>query len=287
MNNAMNINRSLRFRKVLKKLIINLLLLGLIFLTITPFIWMISMALRDPVDAYRLPLSIFPQNVDFNSFGELLASKANIPNLYKNSLVISVCIVVAQLFTCPLAGYSFARLHYKGRSTLFAFFLISLMVPHQAIIIPQYVVMSKLKLMNSPVAVILPCIFNAFGVFLFRQSFAGISRSYEDAAYIDGAGIFRTYWQIILPQVKPTIVTLLILTFTSSWNMYFEPLIFLTDITKMTLPIGIVYLKGYMGSGNLSVVMAAVTTAIVPVVIIFFFCQRYVVEGLTSGGIKE
>lgn len=282
-----NINQARRVRGIIKKTILSTLLFAFVFLIMTPFIWMISMSLQDPADAYRLPLSIFPTEFDFSSFSLLLESKANIPNLYKNSIFISVCIVAAQMITCPLAGYSFARLKYKGRKALFAFFLISLMVPHQAIIIPRYVVMSKLKMMNTPAAVILPCVFNAFGVFLFRQSFAVISHSFEDAAYIDGAGIFRTYWQIILPQVKPTIVTLIILTFTSSWNSYFEPLIFLTDIKTMTLPIGIVYLKGYMGSGNLSVVMAAVTTAIIPVVIIFFFCQRFVVSGLTSGGIKE
>ena len=282
-----DINKARRTKAAFKRTLLSIALLAFVFLIMTPFIWMISMSLRDPADAYRLPLSIFPTEFDFSSFGQLLKSKANIPNLYKNSIFISVCIVIAQMITCPLAGYSFARLRYKGRKMLFAFFLVSLMIPHQAIIIPQYVVMSKLKMMNTPAAVILPCVFNAFGVFLFRQSFSAIPHSYEDAAYIDGAGIFRSYWQIILPQVKPTIVTLIILTFTGSWNSYFEPLIFLTDIKTMTLPVGIVYLKGYMGSGNLSVVMAAVTTAIIPVVIIFFFCQKYVVTGLTSGGIKE
>lgn len=271
----------------IKRLGVNALLLLVVFFIMIPFIWMISISLRNPADAYRLPFTIFPESFDFSSYLALRNSKANIPNLYQNSLVSSAIIVIAQLLTCPLAGYAFARLRFKGNRLLFGFLLISLMVPRQSIIIPMYVVMSKVKLTNTLLSIILPSVFNAFGVFLFRQSFASISRSYEEAAYIDGAGIFRTYWQIIMPQVKPTMVTLVILTFTGAWNMYFEPLIFLTNIEKMTLPLGLVYLKGYMGSGNLSVVMAAVALAIVPVILIFFLCQKYIVEGLTAGGVKE
>lgn len=271
----------------IKRLGVNALLLLVVFFIMIPFIWMISISLRNPADAYRLPFTIFPESFDFSSYLALRDSKANIPNLYQNSLVSSIIIVIAQLLTCPLAGYAFARLRFRGNRFLFGFLLISLMVPRQSIIIPMYVVMSKIKLTNTLLSIILPSVFNAFGVFLFRQSFSSISRSYEEAAYIDGAGIFRTYLQIIMPQVKPTMVTLVILTFTGAWNMYFEPLIFLTKIEKMTLPLGLVYLKGYMGSGNLSVVMAAVALAIVPVILVFFLCQKYIVEGLTAGGVKE
>ena len=266
---------------------LNMLLLLLVFIIMIPFIWMISISLRSPADAYRLPPSIFPDSFHFTSYQELMRSQVNIVTMYKNSIIMAVSIVLAQLITCPMAGYAFARLHFRGRKGLFAFFLISLMIPHQSIIIPLYVVMSRLNMMNTLLSVIVPCFFNAFGVFLFRQSFAPISYSFEGAAAIDGAGMLRTYVQIMLPQVKATLVTQVILTFTYSWNMYFEPLVFLTRPEKMTLPIGLVYLKGYMSSGNLSVVMAAVTLAIVPILILFFFCQRYVVEGLTASGIKE
>lgn len=269
------------------RLLVNALLLFVVFIIMIPFIWMITISLRNPAEAYRLPFTIFPESFDFSSYLALRESKANIPNLYMNSLLSSVVIVVAQLITCPLAGYAFARLRFKGNKALFALLLISQMVPRQSIIIPMYVVMSKVQLTNSLLSIILPSVFNAFGVFLFRQSFSSIPRSFEEAAHIDGAGIFRAYWQIMLPQVKPTVVTLIILTFTTAWNMYFEPLIFLTKIDRMTLPLGLVYLKGYMGAGNLSVVMAAVALAIVPVIVIFFLCQRHIVEGLTAGGVKE
>lgn len=274
-------------RKNATRLLANLLLLLVVFFIMIPFIWMITMSLRNPTDAYRLPFTIFPDRLDFSSYASLKESKANIPNLYQNSLISSIAIVLAQLITCPLAGYAFARLRFKGSKALFGLLLVSLMIPRQATIIPMYVVMSRMKLTNTLLSIILPSVFNAFGVFLFKQSFAAISHSYEEAAYLDGAGILRTYAEVILPQVKPTIVTLIILTFSSAWNMYLEPLILLTKIETMTLPLGLVYLKGYMGSGSLSVVMAAVTLAILPIIIIFFICQNYIVEGLTSGGIKE
>lgn len=268
-------------------ILLNVFLLVLVFIMMIPFIWMISISLRHPSDAYRLPPSIFPDSFKTESYVMLFNSQISIETMYLNSIIMAVTIVIAQLITCPMAGYAFARLRFRWRKGLFSFFLISLMIPHQSIIIPLYVVMSKLHMMNSLLSVIVPCFFNAFGVFLFRQSFAPIPHSFEDAAAIDGAGIFRTYWQIMLPQVKATLVTLIILTFTYSWNMYFEPLVFLTKPEKMTLPVGLVYLKGYMNSGNLSVVMAAVTLAIIPILILFFFCQRFVVEGLTASGIKE
>lgn len=266
---------------------LNLLLLAVVFVIMIPFIWMLSISLRSPADAFRLPPSIFPDSFDLSSYAELFHSRISILTMYKNSLIVAVTIVTAQLITCPLAGYAFARLRFRGREPLFYLFLVSMMIPHQSIIIPLYVVMSKLSLINSLSSVIMPCFFNAFGVFMFRQSFMTIPSAYEESAAIDGAGIFRTYWQIMLPQIKPTLVTLVILTFTHAWSMYFEPMIFLTRPEKMTLPIGLVYLKGYMSSGNLSVVMAAVTLAIIPVLIVFFFCQRFVVEGLTASGIKE
>jgi multiple sugar transport system permease protein len=281
-----SIHEKAKGRERLRRLLLNLFLLFLVFVIMIPFIWMVSISLRNPADAFRLPLSIFPDDFDITSYISLGSSKVNIPNLYKNSLVITIMIVAAQLITCPIAGYAFARLRFRGKELLFRILLLSLMIPRASTIIPLYIVISKLKLMNTPYAIVLPYVFNAFGVFLFRQSFIPISRSFEEAAYIDGAGIFRTFFSIILPQVKPTFVTLLILTFAGTWNMYIEPLIFLTKIESMTLPIGIVYLRGYMGSGNLSVVMAAVTLAIVPIVIIFIACQRHIVEGLTSGGVK-
>lgn len=267
-------------------IIVSMLILVVVVILLMPFIWMISISLRAPAEAYRLPPSIFPDSLKFTSYIELFNSNINLLVLFRNSIITTVVIVIAQVINCPMAGYSFARLNFRGRKPLFYLLLVSLMIPIQVIIIPLYIVISKLHMLNNLLSVILPCCFNAFGVFLFRQSFMDIPKDYEHSARIDGAGYFRTYLSIMLPQVKTTVIALVIISFNFGWNLYFTPLIFLTKLEKMTLPIGLAFLKGYMSSGNVSVIMASVSLAVIPIMIIFFFAQKYIVEGLTSSGIK-
>jgi multiple sugar transport system permease protein len=267
-------------------ILVSLIIIIIAFFLFIPFIWMFSISLRDPAEAYRLPPSIFPDSFKFTSYVELFKSNINVLALFKNSIITTVAIVLAQVINCPMAGYAFARLNFKGRKSLFYLLLVSLMIPIQVIIIPLYIVISKLRMLNNLLSVILPCCFNAFGVFLFRQSFLDIPKDYEHSARIDGAGYFRTYLNIMLPQVKTTIITLVIISFNFAWNLYFTPLIFLTKLVKMTLPIGLAFLKGYMASGNVSVIMASVSLAVLPIMVIFIYAQKYVVEGLTTSGIK-
>jgi multiple sugar transport system permease protein len=277
--------KSFKGIKISSILVSALILIIAIFLLI-PFIWMISISLRAPAEAYRLPPSIFPDSFKFTSYIELFKSNINVVALFKNSIITTVVIVLAQVINCPMAGYAFARLKFKGRKPLFYLLLVSLMIPIQVIIIPLYIVISKLHMLNNLLSVILPCCFSAFGVFLFRQSFMDIPKDFEHSARIDGAGYFRTYLSIMLPQVKTTIIALVIISFNFGWNLYFTPLIFLTKLDKMTLPIGLAFLKGYMSSGNVSVIMASVSLAVIPIMLIFFYAQKYIVEGLTSSGIK-
>ncbi|NLK87852.1 MAG: carbohydrate ABC transporter permease [Clostridiaceae bacterium] len=277
--------KSFKGIKISSILVSALILIIAIFLLI-PFIWMISISLRAPAEAYRLPPSIFPDSFKFTSYIELFKSNINVVALFKNSIITTVVIVLAQVINCPMAGYAFARLKFKGRKPLFYLLLVSLMIPIQVIIIPLYIVISKLHMLNNLLSVILPCCFSAFGVFLFRQSFMDIPKDFEHSARIDGAGYFWTYLSIMLPQVKTTIIALVIISFNFGWNLYFTPLIFLTKLDKMTLPIGLAFLKGYMSSGNVSVIMASVSLAVIPIMLIFFYAQKYIVEGLTSSGIK-
>ncbi len=266
-------------------LVSTLILIVAVFLLI-PFIWMISISLRAPAEAYRMPPSIFPDSLKLTSYVELFKSNINVSVLFKNSIITTVFIVLAQVVNCPMAGYAFARLNFKGSKPLFYLLLVSLMIPIQVIIIPLYIVISKMHMLNNLMSVILPCCFNAFGVFLFRQGFMDIPKDFEHSARIDGAGYFRTYLSIMLPQVKTTVIALVIISFNFGWNLYFTPLIFLTKLDKMTLPIGLAFLKGYMSSGNVSVIMASVSLAVIPIMLIFFYAQKYIVEGLTSSGIK-
>jgi multiple sugar transport system permease protein len=199
---------------------------------------------------------------------------------------ITIIVVIGQLFTSSTAAYAFARLKFPGRDMLFGILLISLMIPIQVTIIPIYIGLSKVGLVDNHLSLILPSIVNAFGIFLMRQFFLTLPKDLEDAGKIDGAGYWTIYWRIALPQAIATLSALSILSFNSTWNNYFAPLIFITSWEKMTITLGVAALRGYMGSGNLSQMMAGVTLAILPVLILFLFLQRYIVESLTTTGIK-
>lgn len=271
----------------LKKFLVSLIVLAVGFCAIMPFIWMFSISMREVGDAYKLPPTLFPERFDFTNYQSVLESEVNFFNLSKNTLLTTLIILAIQMITVPTAGYAFARLRFKGRDWLFLGFMISMMIPQQSIITSLYILLVKMKLRNTLWSICVSCFFNAFGVFLFRQSFMVIPQSFEDAAKIDGANYFRTFTQIMLPMVKPTIVTLVITTFNHGWSNYFHPLIFLTDWDKMTLSIGLTKLSGYMGQGSPSVTMAAALMAIVPIMIVFFVANKYIIMGLTAGGIKE
>ena len=206
--------------------------------------------------------------------------------LFVNSLRITLAVTLGQLVTCSLAGYAFARLRFPGNNTLFLILLASLMVPNQVTIIPIYLSMVSLGLMDNPLAIILPGVVSVFGVFLMRQFFMTLPQELLDAAHVDGAGHARVFLQIAVPLSGASLATLAIITFNAVWNSYFLPLIFLKSWDNMTLPQGIALLTGYMGSGNPSVVMAAVTMAILPVLIVFIIAQRWIIEALTRTGIN-
>ena len=270
-----------------KKILASVAVLVISFLVITPFIWMFSISMRDVSDAYRLPPTLFPERIDFSNYVAVLESEINFLNLVKNTALTTALIIAVQLITVPMAGYSFARLRYRGRNALFIGFLASMMIPQQSIIVALYILLVRMKLRNTLLSICVSCFFNAFGVFLYRQSFKTIPRSFEDAAKIDGAGYLRIYAQIMLPMVRATTLTLVITSFNHAWSNYFHPLIFLSDWNKMTLSIGVTKLTGSMGSGSVCEVMAAALMAVIPVVVVFFCANKYIVMGLTTGGVKE
>jgi multiple sugar transport system permease protein len=253
---------------------------------ILPFLWMFSTSLRLPAESYRLPPAWLPTDWRFENYIAVFKSSVPIVRLLFNSLYITLIITVGQLFTCSLAGYAFACLRFPGRDILFILLLTSLMVPGQVTIIPVFIIMRLLGLVDNHASLILPGLTSAFGVFLMRQFFLTLPRDLIDAAKIDGAGTFTTFFRVALPQAGPSLATLGILTANDSWNNYFQPLIFINTWEKMTLPLGITALRGFMASGNPSIVMAAVTLAILPVLLIYLLAQRWIVAGMMQSGIK-
>jgi multiple sugar transport system permease protein len=213
-------------------------------------------------------------------------SSAPLLTFILNSVLVTGLIVVAQLITSTMSGYAFAMVHFRGRGPLFAVVLATLMVPAQATIIPVYVLISKLGLVNTRTALILPVIGGAFGTFLMRQYFLQMPRELGEAARVDGASHFRVFTQIYARMALAPMATLAVLNFSAYWNEFFRPLIFLQDSSKFTLPLGLVNLQGNFGTGSVSIVLAGVVLALIPSIAVFVIAQRYFVEGVTVGAFR-
>lgn len=251
-----------------------------------PFLYMFSSSMRTPAEAFKLPPAILPERFMVENYLSLFHSDLPFAGMFLNSVIVTFVTIVIQIVVCTMAAYAFAKIEFKGRNFWFLAFLMSMMIPVQATIIPVYVIMSKIHLINTLSSIVLISAFNAFGIFLLRQSIASVPNAVIEAAKIDGAGHFRICWQITMPMVKSTIATLIVLNFNSIWNDYFVPYVFISKWEKMTVPLGVAAMKGYMGSGNKSVVLAGVTVAILPILLIFLVGQKYIVEGLTASSVK-
>jgi multiple sugar transport system permease protein len=238
------------------------------FFMVLPFAWLFSMSFRAPGEAYKMPPSFVPPNLDFRNYWAVLHSSVPFLQIYWNSLMVAVVVTVGQLITCTLAAFAFARLKFPGRDSIFFVFLIGLMFPAQVTIIPIYLGFAKVGLLNHPIGLALMYLTSSFGIFLVRQFMRSQPKALEEAALMDGAGYFK------------------IITFTQTWNYYFQARVLLEPHSAMTLPIAMDLLRGYMASGNLSVVMAAMSMAVLPVILIFLLAQKLVIEGVTMSGIK-
>ena len=265
-------------------LIVGLLLLGAI-LMLMPFVWMFSTSLREARESFTLPPQWLPQQVRLFNYQTVL-TEIPFGQFVFNSLKIATLVTFGQLVTCSLAAFAFARLRFPGKNVLFVVLLSSLMVPGQVTIIPIFILVRIFGLLDLHESIIIPSLISAFGVFLLRQFFLTIPGELEDAARIDGAGLFTIYWRIILPLAGPGLSTLAIFAFNFHWNEFFRPLLFLSTWERMTVPLGLTILRGYLGTGNVAAIMAGISLAILPVLILFLFAQRFLIEGITLTGLK-
>ncbi|MDD5369802.1 MAG: carbohydrate ABC transporter permease [Anaerolineaceae bacterium] len=252
-----------------------------------PISWLFANSLRVPAGAYNLPPSFWPTDFQWVNYLNVI----NSPNIkfllfFQNSLKIAVIVTISTLLTSSMAAFAFARLHFPGRNTLFFLFLATMMVPGTVILIPTFIIISRLGLINSHWALILPSLTSAFGIFMLRQQFMNIPDALLDAAKIDGAGFFRIFFQIMLPLVGPGLSALGILTFLASWNNLLMPLLYLRTSDKFTFPLAILLLQGYMGSGNRAEILAGIMISVAPVLLIFLLAQRFIIQGFTVSGLK-
>ena len=267
-----------------RAIIVVMAVLGIFMLL--PFAWLISMSFRSVADAYKMPPSFFPPSLDFTNYLAVWKSSVPFLQIYMNSVEIAVLVTVGQLITCTLAAFAFSRLQWKGRDTLFFVLLVGLMFPAQVTILPIYLGFAKVGLINKPIGLALMYLTSSFGVFLMRQFMHSQPKALEEAALMDGAGDFKIFWRISLPQLRPALSALGIITFTQTWNYYFQAKVLLGPQDAMTLPLAMDILRGYLGQGNLAVVMAAMSMAVLPVILLFLLAQKFVIEGVTMSGIR-
>jgi len=259
--------------------------LGVVMLL--PFAWLFSMSFRSMADAYKMPPSFLPPSLDFKNYRAVLDSSIPFVQIYANSVEIAVIVTIGQLVTCTLAAFAFARLKFPGREGLFFVMLVGLMFPAQVTIIPIYLGFAQVGLLNRPIGLALMYLTSSFGVFLVRQFMLSQPKALEEAALMDGAGYFKIFTRISLPQLRPALSALGIITFTQTWNYYFQARVLLEPQDSMTLPIAMDLLRGYLNSGNLAMVMAAMSMAVLPVILLFLIAQKLVIEGVTMSGIKN
>lgn len=258
-----------------------LLILGGIIM-ITPFIWMLLTSFKSLEETFSLDLKLLPEQFLVGNYAKVW-EVLPFGRFFINSIIVSLCVVAGQLFLCSLAAYAFARLNFPGRDVLFLLYLAALMIPSQVTLVPNYLIIRELHLVDKLGGVILPQLFSVFGVFLLRQFFLTIPKELEEAALIDGCGFFRTYLTIILPMAKPAMTTLGLFGFMFSWNNFLWPLIVLNTTRKFTVPLGLLSFQGQFTT-NWPIMMAAACQAMIPVIVIFLFSQKYFVEGISMTG---
>jgi multiple sugar transport system permease protein len=265
-----------------------LLILGLFALSVlmvAPLLWTFSTSLRTPAQSFSLPPKWLPTDFAIENYYGVFE---RIPFFREilNSFIVTLGTVVGQLITASLAGYAFARLEFPGKTVLFWLIMATLMIPLQATIIPVFILISRMGLSDTLASLILPALPTAFGTFLLRQYFMQIPKEFEEVALVDGANQFFIFLRVYLPLVAPGLAVLAVLAFNGTWNEFYRPLVFLITDTNFTIPLGLNDLKGYMSTGSISVVLAGVVLSLIPVVIVYLFGQRYLMEGIMMGGLK-
>lgn len=253
---------------------------GMIF----PFLWMLSTSFQSAGALLVPPPQLIPSPIETGNYAEI-ATAFPLGRYLLNSLGVASISTALQVGTSAMAAYAFARLRFRGRDALFLLYIATLMVPLQVTILPLFVEMKYLGLIDSYPALVLPSIASAFGTFLLRQAFLGLPRELEEAAFMDGAGHVTVFRRIVLPLALPALATLAVFSFMASWNSFLWPLVVVNSPDLMTLPVGLSNLQGrYATAWNL--LMAGSTVAVVPILLVYLFGQKYVIRGVTLSGLK-
>jgi multiple sugar transport system permease protein len=268
----------------------HLVLIPATIVLIFPFVWLIITSIETPAEALHFPPILTPHQLDFSNYPQALQEEP-FGRFFVNSVVVAVTTVIGNLVLCSLAGYAFARFRFFGRGLLFVLIMITLMVPFQVTMIPEFIITKWLGVhllgavgINHIGALILPNAATAFGIFFLRQFFRTLPIEYEEAARVDGASRLTVLWRVVLPLSLPALSTLAALTFLDSWNNFLWPLIAITSTNQMTLPLGLAMFQS-AHSIEWTHLMAGNVMSLIPMLIIFFGAQRYFVRSVAATGI--
>ena len=262
------------------------LLLGAIaFMMLFPLLWLISTSLKSPTEnIFQFPPQLLPSQPTFQNFVTVWQSNPFGQYLF-NSTIVAILTVGLNLLFCSLAAYPLARLSFRGRDLIFTGVVSTIMIPFQIVMIPLYILTVQLGLRNTYLGVIFPGIASAFGIFLLRQAFQGVPKELEEAARMDGCSELGLWWNVMLPAIRPALVTLTIFVFIGSWSDFLWPLIVLDRPEYYTLPLGVASLAGTF-SLDWCLIAAGSVISIAPVLLFFLFMQRYIVPTDTGSGVK-
>jgi len=275
----------MRKRRVVATALVYAALLAGLVLTLFPLVWMISVSFMSATDSTRFPLPLWPRTVTFEHYRTLFTQRDLARYLFNSTLLASVITIISLLLNST-AGYAFAKFRFAGRDLLFRWLLAAMVIPGQVAMLPLFLMLKQMGLVNTYAGVVVPGMASIFGIFLMRQYAQSIPDSLLDAGRIDGASEWLIYWRLVLPLCKPILVTLAIFTFLGAWSDFMWPLIILTDDELYTLPVALANLLGEHVQDT-ELMMAGAVLTLLPVMLLFLALQKYYVEGLILGGVKE
>ncbi|WP_158702788.1 carbohydrate ABC transporter permease [Paenibacillus faecalis] len=267
-----------------KKTLYSLFMCAVGLMMVVPFIFMISASFKYTGDVFDKPLEIIPSRINWDNYPYLFNHKFFF-TWYWNSIRVVLLTIVFRTFIVTMAAYTFARLDFRGKNWIFMVLLATIMIPGDLTIVARYLIYNYMNLIDTQWVIIIPAAFDVFFLFLLRQFFIVIPRELSEASMIDGCSHFKIYYRIMLPLAVPAIVTMIIFTFIWVWNDYVTPFIFITDINKQLITVGLQYFQGEAGP-QYALQMAGASLAIIPTLLFFAFTQRYFVEGIVGSAVK-
>ena len=271
-------------RRLFSSIAIHTLLILGALVTAAPLLWMLSASLMPQGEATSFPPRLVPSRITFAHYADLF-TRLSLGRAFLNSLFVAVAATLMSLLFNSMAGYAFAKLKFGGRDRIFALLIASLAIPSQVAMLPLFLMLKSIGLVNTYAGVLVPYIATIYGLFLVRQFMLSIPDDLLAAARVDGASEMRIYWSIVLPVARPVLATLAIFTFMSAWNDFMWPLIILTDDDRYTMPVAVASLVGEHAL-DLELMMASAVLTVVPVLLLFFVLQKQYIAGMMAGSVK-